>query len=676
MKKYISLVSVIFILGCGGGSNTDSSVDKDWKCFCDNEIKTLTAIKNNLATEMTFQITDIKANQCTIAPIETKLNIGKLTGYGYDSQGVLWAEITGVETTLKDLQYNEQNFTINPYDKTYVLADILLPYSCYTDKVTIEYDNIYGTVKEHKKIVVYNSQYDQSKVYKEAKNDPLYKYQWHLKNTGQDFGLEPAIPGEDINVEPVWDSNITGKGVTIGVIDTGMDMFHPDLKENIDFASSYNYHNGTHNTTPGLTNENAHATAVAGLIAAKGWNGIGTRGVAPNATIASLNALEVTEDEAQNMGLTAGQVQLIRLLDSLTRNLNTIDIFNNSWGGDTSTLTDDISMDIDSFDTQSNYGVKNGRKGLGVIYVKSAGNSGKTSNSNFEQISTNGNWIVVGAVGSNGKNTEYSTPGSSILVSAPGGGVNPVYTKENEVEIVTTDLSGNRRGYDADYATLTSTSHFDVKGNENYDYTNRMNGTSAAAPITSGVIALMLEANPNLSYRDIPIILAKTARKNDPEDSNWKTNAAGLHFNYKYGFGVIDADAAVKMAKTWTSVGNYNTIKKASISSSGSTTNGSVELSFDINDSITVENAIIYLTINNAQNPNQLKISLISPSNTESVLVDAPNSLTASDEYNNTRLLSKNFIEENAKGTWKLKITSANSNDSYDVNATLKILGH
>jgi len=90
--------------------------------------------------------------------------------------------------------------------------------------------------------------------------------------------------------------------------------------------------------------------------------------------------------------------------------------------------------------------------------------------------------------------------------------------------IVTTDMPGDRRGYDREDDFATSVAHFDVLGNENYDYTQRMNGTSSAAPIVSGVIALMLEANPNLTYRDIRIILAKTARKNDPNSLKWKTN--------------------------------------------------------------------------------------------------------------------------------------------------------
>ena len=70
--------------------------------------------------------------------------------------------------------------------------------------------------------------------------------------------------------------------------------------------------------------------------------------------------------------------------------------------------------------------------------------------------------------------------------------------------------------------------------------------------MVSGVAALVLQANPNLTWRDVRAILAGTARKNDPTDGGWSTNNAGYHINDNYGFGVVDASAAVTAAKTWT----------------------------------------------------------------------------------------------------------------------------
>ena len=61
----------------------------------------------------------------------------------------------------------------------------------------------------------------------------------------------------------------------------------------------------------------------------------------------------------------------------------------------------------------------------------------------------------------------------------------------------------------------------------------------------------MLETNPNLTYRDVQSILVNTARKNDPTEADWTENGAGYHINHNYGFGAIDATAAVNAALSW-----------------------------------------------------------------------------------------------------------------------------
>ena len=80
-------------------------------------------------------------------------------------------------------------------------------------------------------------------------------------------------------------------------------------------------------------------------------------------------------------------------------------------------------------------------------------------------------------------------------------------------------------------------------------------GTSFAAPVVSGVVALMLEANASLSWRDVQGILATTSQKTDPSDASWATNSVGLHHSYKYGFGLVDAHAAVTAALSWPGYG-------------------------------------------------------------------------------------------------------------------------
>jgi subtilisin family serine protease len=86
------------------------------------------------------------------------------------------------------------------------------------------------------------------------------------------------------------------------------------------------------------------------------------------------------------------------------------------------------------------------------------------------------------------------------------------------------------------------------------NYTSSFSGTSSAAPLAAGVIALVLQANPNLTWRDLRLILAETARKNDATDSDWR-GGGPYHHNHKYGFGAIDAQAAVQRALLWANVG-------------------------------------------------------------------------------------------------------------------------
>ena len=93
----------------------------------------------------------------------------------------------------------------------------------------------------------------------------------------------------------------------------------------------------------------------------------------------------------------------------------------------------------------------------------------------------------------------------------------------------TTDLTGSG-GY--------NTSTF------NGDYYNNFGGTSASAPVVSGIVALMLQANPNLTWRDVKHILVDTAVKNDPSDPGWTQNGAGRWVNDRYGFGAVDAHQA------------------------------------------------------------------------------------------------------------------------------------
>ena len=345
-------------------------------------------------------------------------------------------------------------------------------------------------------------------------NDPLYPDQWHLDNTAQHGGN--AVVGEDVNITGVWD-NYNGSGVEISIIDNGVQANHPDLSTNWNSAVSYDWCDLDFDPSPRSSGDN-HGTPVAGIAAATGNNNLDVTGAAFGANLS-----------AQKIPLgTSGCVTFNdqRRGEVLSYYNDIIDIYSNSWGpvyyysqfvgpSTLAALEDDV---------------QNGRGGLGNIIVFAAGNGlAEGSNSNSGDLANSRYTIAVSALTDAGKQTYYSEPGTNILVAAYAG-------EYGQPQITTTDRTGSDGSNSAG------------------DTTDTMDGTSAATPLVSGIIALMLEANENLTWRDVQHILANSARKNDPTDASWVINGAGHDVSEKYGFGVIDAGAAVDMALTWTTV--------------------------------------------------------------------------------------------------------------------------
>lgn len=132
--------------------------------------------------------------------------------------------------------------------------------------------------------------------------------------------------------------------------------------------------------------------------------------------------------------------------------------------------------------------MRSGRDGLGTVNVVSAGNGRlEERNTNDSNLSAMPEAITVAAVGRDGYVTETSTPGASLLVSAPGEA------------IWTTDRVGVA-GYSDGWSET---------GNRDTSVTNAFSGTSAAAPMVAGVVALMLDANPALGFRDVQTIFRR-----------------------------------------------------------------------------------------------------------------------------------------------------------------------
>jgi len=273
---------------------------------------------------------------------------------------------------------------------------------------------------------------------------------------------------------------------------------------------------------------NAHGTSVAGIIAAVGHDppgpapAIGVSGVAPEARIAPIR-------------LIGGGATDLTEAQALSYDNQDIHIYNNSWGPDDDR---DYHTHGPLVGAALESGVNEGRDGLGNVFVWAAGNGGNNGGvpdrSDYDQYASSRYTIAVGAVTQTGAKASFSEAGSNILVAAGGD------------RIATTDLLG-AHGY-SDGTTDKCGAGIDP------DYTVCFNGTSAAAPQVAGVVALMLDANPTLSWRDVQHILVETATKNDPSDTSWQVNQAGHDINEKYGFGFVNAAGAVDAARRWITV--------------------------------------------------------------------------------------------------------------------------
>ncbi len=557
-------------------------------------------------------------------------------------------------------------------------------------------------------------------------SDPLWGFAWHLENERQSTFSRDSVEykssmannlGNTVSlgthIADVHADGITGNGVRIAISDVGVEINHDDLVDNgldglhRDYSLSSPYAGDPIPTS-------AHGTAVTGIINAIGWNNMGSRGVAPKAKFAGFQFI----NSLQSTSILIHQAQ------------GDFNIFNFSYGD---SLFEDTLSDDDYLDHLKYQALNNNKffvKAAGNEYLSGVGNVCAPHNANAPYENESPFMIVVGAVsgvstnGSEGwiKST-YSNAGSNLWVSAPGGEYG-----EFEPAILTTDLPTCLKGYSKATSGLNNDFEYGHELNTQCHYTSTMNGTSSAAPVVSGVIALILEANPDLSFREVKDILAKTAIRVNPNGNanyfagshpsnvltgcnslnlsghdyelGWIENDAGFYFNNFYGFGMVDAKAAVDLAKTYVS-GTMGTLTEQNAafnvprfsSSPGSTipnndasgVTDTITISSD--DALTVESVQVKVNVTHTDS-GQVGVELTSPKGTKSILLNINNSFLLLDDDDNgvaegdsnlnTVLTSHAFYGESSVGTWTIKVidgqSSANNGklNSWKIN----ILGH
>lgn len=515
-------------------------------------------------------------------------------------------------------------------------------------------------------------------------NDPYFFYnpelpgfpgQWHLVNTAPLEGINyhpgygeiwhQANAGLDANLAGAWSSGYTGAGVIIGIVDFGTQGDHPDLVANYraDLSKNFSLDPLIANLPQGplLISDN-HGTSVAGVAVARGGNGIGGTGAAPLAQFAGLNIFTqgdiIPESEKidalfwqSGVDPTTGEIEgdaLIRIKNHSYSFISTPYVFNTS-------VVDAIAKTAEN----------------GVISVYSAGNArGQIMQNTTLEATRNSHYgIVVAALASDGTYSNYSSFGSNVFVTAPSSSY-----KRNSYDITTTDRTGSELGYNQ-FSDLNPAGSW-YEGFPDVDYTSTFGGTSSAAPLVSGIMALGVEANSTLDVRMAKHALSATSRKVDAANLSWGTNGVGLNFSPDYGFGLIDAGAFVDTVHRAGYVTSQSVYDTGTIIVSTDSGQGLGHIPDNDPDGLTehfsltatqlaqpIEAVSVNLSVT-SQSVFDLNATLSSPSGMESVLVYDMGQLdsdqlmivpaTASWDY-----LSNAFWGEDGIGTWSLTLADA-----------------
>lgn len=337
-------------------------------------------------------------------------------------------------------------------------------------------------------------------------NDPKYPKQWHLHNE--------LRTGMDINVTGVWEHNITGSGVIVVVVDDGVQHTLADIQPNYSPEGSYDLNSNDpdpmpHPDAPG---DNHHGTRCAGEIAAVSNNSFCAVGVAYGSKVAGIRVLD---------GPLTDSMEAV----AFNKHYQVNDIYSCSWGPDDDGRTVDGPHPLGKAALQ--HGVIAGRRGFGSIFVVASGNGGQyNDNCNYDGYANSIYTVTIGAVDENGHKPFYAEECASMLaVTFSSGG-------RSLRGIVTSDWSMQK-------GTGCTDTH---------------TGTSAAAPLAAGMIALMLQVRPCLSWRDVQHIIAYTAMQYSDARAVWELNGAGFHHSHQHGFGLLNAWRLVNAAKVWMSV--------------------------------------------------------------------------------------------------------------------------
>ncbi|TDS58865.1 subtilase family protein [Myroides indicus] len=330
-----------------------------------------------------------------------------------------------------------------------------------------------------------------------AEMDPAFMFDFKPNCTNDsDFsslwGLKNnTYPGMDINVCPAWNIT-TGAGIKIAILDQGIDTNHLDLSGNI-HSVSYDAKSGT---SPSVFGNEEHGTHVAGIAGAIKDNNLQVTGVAPSAKL-----IPVSHSMYISTTISA------ELADGIAWAWqNGADVINNSWGDQGIYYNKLYSPALENAIEDA---MALGRNGKGTVVVFASGN-------NAPPMEYPGNFhddiLTVGAMQKDGKWRTSSSFGDKLDVVAPG---------ENILSTIP------------------------------YNEIDSLSGTSMAAPHVSGIAALVLSVNPDLTGKEVRDIIESTAKKVRTDEYTYTvkpTRPNGTWYE-RMGYGLVDAYAAVQKAQ-------------------------------------------------------------------------------------------------------------------------------
>ncbi|KAK5851566.1 hypothetical protein PBY51_023112 [Eleginops maclovinus] len=415
-----------------------------------------------------------------------------------------------------------------------------------------------------------------------------------------------------MKIVAAWRRGYSGGGVVVSVLDDGIEREHPDLKPNYDPLASRDGNGQDGDPSPEYsTASNYHGTQCAGTVAAAAQNSQCTVGVAFRARIGGIRMLD-------------GDVTDTVEAESLSFRPQYIDIYLASWGPEDDGATLEGPGPLTHLALEN--GVKKGRRGRGSVFVWASGNGGLRG----DHCSCDGYSSSIYTVSISSSSSETLERCTSTLAAAYTGG-------EGMVTL----------GPQKSCSRATPE-------------------TSLSSSVAAGVIALTLQANPLLTWRDVQHIIVRTSKSHPLPDPDWSVNGAGFRVSHLYGFGLLDAEAMVVEAERWRRVPVQRRCVEEDPRQLGRAIYPASVLTVVFRSSGCssrvgyVEHVVVRVSIDHRRR-GDLSVTLTSPAGTVSKLLANRPSDDSTEGFPAWEFMTTHSWGEPAAGDWTLKIRDSSS---------------